>query len=171
MTKKIGTIIMNFLRILKLNELIYLFITPTILTIIIYFFSTIYIRDLGKFLGSFNSVVINVTAILAGFGMSSLGLLISSSSENIEVAKKTMTRRKDRNNKLVSYYKLQILRSFYSLLMLFGLLSYSLILIFLIKLSQITNILLFIEILLLIISIFSQVFVIQSLYFLFVEDK
>lgn len=171
MQKKIRIIIMNFFKILKLNEIIELFIIPTILTILIYSFGVIYIKDLGKFLEDFNGVVINVTAILAGFGMSSLGLLISSSSENIEVAKKTMTRREDKNNKLVSYYKLQILRNFYSLLMLFGLLAYSLILIFLIKISNITNILLFIEILLLIVAIFSQVFVIQSLYFLFVEDK
>lgn len=171
MAKKVCIVLLNFFSSLKRSEIIDLFIIPSILTIIIYFICNSSISNFADFIDSFNSIVINTTAILAAFGMASLGMLISSSSQNIEHAKQNPTNRRDRNKNIITYYKLQILRNFFSLFLLFGLLIYALAFVFLQNLKINLTIFFYIEVLLLIISIFSQIFVIQSMYFLFVDPK
>ena len=171
MAKKVCIVLLNFFSSLKRNEIIDLFIVPSILTISIYCICNSSISNFESFIELFNSIVINTTAILSAFGMASLGMLISSSSPNIESAKKEITNRKDRNKNIIPYYKLQILRNFFSLFLLFGLLIYALTFVFLQNLNINLTIFFYIEVLLLIMSVFSQIFVVQSMYFLFVDPK
>ncbi|MGL5652484.1 MAG: hypothetical protein ACRDDE_12085 [Paraclostridium sp.] len=171
MVRKILIILLNFFTSLRKKEAFDLFIIPLILTTLIYVVCNSKIAEFEKFITTFNGIVINVAAILAAFGMSSLGMLISSSSENIVDAKGRPTERKDRNNNIITYYKLQILRNFFSLFMLFGLLIYSIIFVFLLELNINLRPIFYTELFIMLISIFSQVFVVQSMYFLFVEPK
>lgn len=171
MLRKIILILSNFFYSIKLKEFLEIIVAPLVFTILIYYMCNNSICNFNKFIGEFNSTVINITAILGAFSLASLSIIITSSNHNIEVAKAEKTNRKDRNKKNVSYYKLQIFRNFFSLFLLFGLLIYAIVFIFLQNTSLNLYILFYIEVYLLIVSLFSQVFVIQSMYFLFVEPK
>lgn len=168
MLKKTLVIVSNFFHTLKFKEFIDLFIIPLVLTIIIYVCCNHSIQDKGII--DFNSMVINIMAILGAFSIASLSIIITSSNSNIEFAKKSFTERKDRLNKTVTYYKLQILRNFFCLFILFASLIYG---IFLKVFESIVNLKIsfYFEVYILIIAIFSEIFVIQSMYFLFVELK
>lgn len=74
----------------------------------------------------------------------------------------------------VSYYKLQIVRSFFNIFLQLIVLLITIALKFIYALSidqSIIPILLYIKTALLLISIFSQTFVVMSIYYLFVEPK
>lgn len=171
MFKKIGIIVANFIKTLKLNEMFFIFVVPTIITIISYLFSNFNIQDFNIFASKFNDTIINVTSLLASFGLASLSILISSASTNIERAKKEYIDRKDINNKKISYYKLQVIRNFFSLFIQLILLILALMFKFVIEGGLVIKTYFYIEILLLNISIFSQIFIVVSIYYLFSTDK
>lgn len=168
---KIYVILSNFFFSIKLKEVLELFLAPLILTILICFLCNTSIYDFSKFISEFNSTVINITAILGAFSLASLSIIITSSNTNIDKAKEEYTNRLDRNRKFITYYKLQILRNFFSLFLLFGLLIYAIIFIFLQNVLSNLCVLFYIEVYLLLVSLIAQIFVIQSMYFLFVEPK
>jgi hypothetical protein len=170
MFKKIGIILSNFFKSVKKKEIFDLLVIPGFITIAMYLFFNHNIGDLYKFALNFNDTVVNITSLLAAFGLASLSILVTSSSENINLAKETLTDRRDRNKKLITYYKLLVLRNFYSLFLQLILLVISIINKFII--GTINNkIILYIEVYLLICSIFSQIFVVNSMYFLLVDSK
>lgn len=171
MLKKIGIVIANFIKTLKLNEVVFIFIVPTTITIISYLFCNLKVEIFNEFAADFNDTIINVTSLLASFGLAALSILISSSSVNIEKAKRDVTKRKDINNKLISYYKLQVIRNFFTLFIQLILLILALMFKFIIEGELGIKIYFYIEIFLLNISIFSQIFVVVSIYYLFVTDK
>lgn len=164
-------ILANFFKSLKFREFIGLILTPIVITLLIYSFGNSSIKNFNEFVDKFNSAVINIASILGAFSLASLSIIITSSNENIVEAKKKFTKRKDRNNKLVTYYKLQIMRNFFSLFVLFGLLLYAITFTFIQNIIVDLTFVFYFEVLLLFIAVFSQIFVIESMYFLFVEVK
>ncbi|BDR64039.1 hypothetical protein [Clostridium tetani] len=170
MFRKMGIILSDFFSTVKKIEIVDLLIIPGFITIIIYLFFNSNIRDLSKFIGEFNDIVINITSLLAAFGLASLSILATSSSENISVAKERFTNRTDRSKKLITYYQLLVLRNFYSLFLQLTLLIISVLNKFIIETNN-NKITLYLEVYLLICSIFAQIFVVNSMYFLFINPK
>ncbi|WP_338631539.1 hypothetical protein [Clostridium baratii] len=171
MLKKMFIILANFFKSLKLKEFIGLIMIPIVITLLLYFFGSSSIRNFNEFVDKFNSTVISIASILGAFSLASISIIITSSNENIVEAKKTFTRRKDRNNKLITYYKLQIMRNFFSLFVLFGLLIYAIAFTFIQNMLLDLSFAFYFETFLLFVAVFSQIFVIESMYFLFVEIK
>ncbi len=171
MVYKTYIIIRNFISSATKKELADILLVPFFITIFIYFLVGSSLLSNESFLSNFNSLVISTASILVSFGIASLSAIISSSSPNIEAAQNFVTDRVDRNNKYINYYKLQILRNFFSLFILFGLLIFSIIMIFVSLPHRFMLYLYYFQIYLLLLSIYSQIFVIQSLYFLFVDNK
>lgn len=171
MLKKIGIVIVNFIKTLKKNEVFFIFVVPGIITFTSYLFCIFKIVNFNEFAADFNDTIINVTSLLASFGLAALSILISSSSINIEKAKRELTKRKDIHNKLISYYKLQVIRNFFTLFIQLILLILALMFKFIIEGELSINIYFYIEVFLLNVSIFSQIFVVVSIYYLFVTDK
>ena len=171
MIKKTYIILSNFFYSLKIKEFLELVILPFIFTAIIYVVCNTSINDFNKFVDDFTNMVISITAILGAFSLATLSIIITSSNNNIEFAKKELTQRKDRLKKNITYYKLQVLRNFFSLFLLFGLLLYSIVFKFVQNVISNINILFYVEVYMLMVAVISQVFVIQSMYFLFVEPK
>lgn len=171
MIKKTYIILSNFFHSLKIKEFLEIMVLPFIFTIIIYVFCNASINDFSKFVDDFTNMVISITAILGAFSLATLSIIITSSNNNIDYAKKEFTQRKDRLKKSITYYKLQILRNFFSLFILFGLLLYSIAFKFVQNVVSNINILFYAEVYMLMIAVISQIFVIQSMYFLFVEPK
>lgn len=171
MIKKTYIILSNFFYSLKIKEFLELVILPFIFTAIIYVVCNTSINDFSKFVDDFTNMVISITAILGAFSLATLSIIITSSNNNIEFAKKELTQRKDRLKKNITYYKLQVLRNFFSLFLLFGLLLYSIVFKFVQNVISNINILFYVEVYMLMVAVISQVFVIQSMYFLFVEPK
>ena len=171
MIKKTYIILSNFFYSLKIKEFLELVILPFIFTAIIYVVCNTSINDFSKFVDDFTNMVISITAILGAFSLATLSIIITSSNNNIEFAKKELTQRKDRLKKNITYYKLQVLRNFFILFILFGLLLYSIVFKFVQNVISNINILFYVEVYMLMVAVISQVFVIQSMYFLFVEPK
>lgn len=188
MLKKIGIILNNFLKSCEKREIFDLLAIPFLITMSVYLFfnNNINIKDLKDFIKNFNDTVINVTSLLSAFGLASLSILVSSSSGNIDLAKQKYTKRVDRCNKSITYYKLLVLRNFYSLFLQLTLLFISIINKFIIINDNTINIsimhkfvieinsnitILYLEFYLLLCAIFAQVFVINSIYFLFISSK
>jgi hypothetical protein len=171
MLKKIGIVIANFMKTLKFNELLFIFIVPAIITISAYLFCNAKIIDFNNFANNFNETIITVTSLLASFGLAALSILISSSSANIEKAKTEATKRKDIKNKPISYYKLQVIRNFFALFTQLILLILSLMFKFISEGALAITVYFYMEVFLLNVTIFSQIFVVVSIYYLFVTDK
>lgn len=175
MLRKIIRIIRNFIRTLEKSELVEIFFFPIIATVFIYFLCNTSLINfdggINKFISEFNNIVISTTSIISAFGMGSLGMIVASSSPNIEAAKDYMTEKVGVNGICLSYYKIQILRHFFSLFVLFLLLIYSICMLFIQILKINIMPLLYIEIFLLFLALISQVFVIQGIYFLFIDPK
>lgn len=171
MLKKTYIILSNFFHSLKIKEFLEIMVLPFILTVIIYVLCNTSINDFSKFADDFTNMVISITSILGAFSLATLSIIITSSNSNIDYAKKEFTERKDRLKKNITYYKLQVLRNFFSLFLLFGLLLYSIAFKFLQSVVSNINILFYIELYMLMVAVISQIFIIQSMYFLFVEPK
>lgn len=171
MLKKTYIILSNFFHSLKIKEFLEIMVLPLIFTVIIYVLCNTSINDFSKFVDDFTNVVISITSILGAFSLATLSIIITSSNINIDYAKKELTERKDRLKKNITYYKLQVLRNFFSLFLLFGLLLYSIAFKFLQNVVSNIDILFYIELYMLMVAVISQIFVIQSMYFLFVEPK
>lgn len=175
MFKKIVEIIRNFKRSLNKYEFIEIFLLPIIATFLVFSFcntSLINIEcGINKFISEFNNTVISTTSIISAFGMGSLGMIIASSNPNIEYAKGHITKKIDINGICLSYYKIQILRHFFNLFILFLLLIYSICMLFIQNLKINIMPLLYFEIFLLFLALISQIFVIQGIYYLFIDQK
>ncbi|WP_394877768.1 hypothetical protein [Clostridium paraputrificum] len=171
MLKKVGIILGNFIKSSTKNEKMWIFLFPFVGTILIYLFFNCRVTDFKLFADDFNETVINVTALLASFGLAALSILISSSSDNIERAKETYTKRKDIMNKEMSYYKLQVVRNFFALFIQILVLSMSLIYKFITEVILNIEVYFYIELFWLMIAIMAQIFVIISMYYLFVGKK
>lgn len=168
MFKKISIIIQNFFKTTNYKEVIELFVVPIIITII-FFVINGKINNLENYISNFSNSLITITSLLVAFGVASLSILATSGSETITTAKKYMTRRKDRNNNYISYYKLLVIRNLFSLIYLSILLLAAISVQFLAnKLSY--NIVAYLEFYFLIVGIFIEIFVITSLYFLFSKE-
>ncbi|MGL5153067.1 MAG: hypothetical protein ACRC7N_21110 [Clostridium sp.] len=171
MIEKIYIILSNFFCSMKKREFFELFVLPCIFTVLIYIVCNSSINEFKKFIDDFNNIIINITSILGAFSLATLSIIITSSNNNIECAKETIIERKDRLKKYITYYKLQILRNFFSLFTLFGLLFYSIMFKFMQNLVSNIEFFFYFEVYMLIVAVISQIFVIQSMYFLFVEPK
>lgn len=171
MFKKICIILHNFFKSAKKKELVEVLILPMICTILLYIFLNDRIYKFSDFSKDFNSTVISITSLLSAFGLAAVSILITSSSENVIKADKQMTNRFDRNNKKVSYYRLQIYRSFFSLIIQVVLLGISIIFKFLCEIDFAIYIVFYFEVYMLIVAILSQILTIVSMYYLFITIK
>ncbi|MBY6987261.1 hypothetical protein HYH98_11735 [Clostridium botulinum] len=129
------------------------------------------INDFSAFSKDFNNTVISITSLLAAFGLASVSILITSSSENINKADKEITNRLDKNNRKISYYRLQIYRSFFSLIIQVILLCIAIIFKFLCEFNSHIYLLFYGEVYMLIVAILSQLLTIVSMYYLFITIK
>lgn len=172
MFKKIYIIVSNFFRSTKLNEKLEIFILPIVITAILYIFFNSKISDFKNFSADFNNNVIGIASLLAAFGIASISILITSSSPNIETAATHYTNRLDRNQKQVSYYKLQIYRSFFSLILQMLVLILAIVYKFICQSASTFLIgFFYIELCTLLIAIMCQVLSTIGMYFLFVTRK
>lgn len=171
MLKKISIILANFIKTSKIREVIFVFGIPFIITLALYLFCNGRLNDFNEFIKSINDTIITITALLSAFGLASLSILVTSSNQNIEDAKKNVTERKDIGKKYISYYKLQVIRNFFSLFIQFGLLIIAIIFKFVSEISISVKVYFYLEVFLLFVSIFSQIFVVTSIYYLFVTPK
>ncbi len=171
MLKKIGIILVNFMWTSKIREVAFVIGFPFIVTMALYLFCNGKINEFNEFIKAVNDTAISITALLSAFGLASLSILVTSSNENIQTAKDTVTTRKDIKGKFVSYYKLQVIRNFFSLFIQFGVLIIAIIFKFVSETSINVELYFYIEVFLLLVSIFSQIFVITSIYYLFVTPR
>ena len=175
MLRKIFIILHNFIKSLNKNEFLEIFLVPLLITVILYlFFNNEFnnkFNDFLKFASNFNDTVISISSLLSAFGLAAVSILITSSNENVNKADTINTNRKDRNNKPVSYYKLQIYRSFFSLIVQIILLGISIVFKFLYEICLGVQILFYFEVFILIVAIISQLLTIVSMYYLFVKIK
>lgn len=171
MLRKIFIILHNFVKSLNKNEFLEIFLAPLLVTVILYVFFNNKFNDFFKFASNFNDTVISISSLLSAFGLAAVSILITSSNENVNKADTINTQRKDRNNKPVSYYRLQIYRSFFSLIIQMILLGIAVIFKFLCEISLGVRILFYFEVFILLIAIFSQLLTIISMYYLFVKIK
>lgn len=171
MLKKISIILANFIRTSRITEIIFVFGVPLIITAALYLFCNGRIYEFNKFIKTVNDTTISITALLSAFGLTSLSILVTSSNQNIEKAKNTLTERKDITKRNISYYKLQVIRNFFSLFIQFGVLIIAIIFKFVSETPINIKLYFYIEVFLLLVSIFSQIFVVTSIYYLFVTPR
>jgi len=168
--KKIFIILFNFIRVCKLKELIEVFVAPLLISFVLYIVFNKGLVNNITFFSDINETVITVTSLLSAFGLAALSILVTSSGNNIEEAKQTFTNRKSLGNKSVSYYKLLVIRGFFSLFIQLITLTLALFLKFIIETNAHT-ILIYIEVYFLLVALESQYFMVMSMYYLLIEPK
>lgn len=170
MYNKFIRILRNFYKTAKLKEIVELHGTAFVLTIFLIVFFIKRIENISMFASAFNDSAITITSLLGAFGIATITILLTSSSDNIRVAKEKLTKRKDINKKEISYFKLLVIRSFYNLflqlVMLFIAVIYQVLLNFLDN-----RILAYIEVFMLLNMLLTQIFVVISLYHLLSRDE
>lgn len=171
MLKKVGIIVLNFLKSSKKTEIFQMIIFPLLLTILLFLFFNDKIINFNKFSDNFNDTVISIASLLSAFGLTAISLFITSSSENIKAADKTITDRIDRRGKKVSLYKLQLFRAFFSLLVQAFLLLISVIFKFFCEGEFYIKPFFYFEIWVFFVAIISQIQVIISMYFMFIKAR
>lgn len=129
MLKKFLSIIGNFYKTLKTKERFEALGFPVLLTLITFLF----IKDipginLSPIVIDFNNSILTIVTLLSAFGVAAVTMLFTSSSNNVEKAKEFATDRKNIDNIPISYYQLLLIRNYYSLLMQFLLMIFSLLL-------------------------------------------
>ncbi|MBU3146833.1 hypothetical protein [Clostridium sp. CF012] len=160
----------DFYKTAKLKEIGELHGTAFVLTFILIAFCMSKIEDILTFASKFNDSALTITSLLGAFGIATITILLTSSSDNIRVAKGKLTKRKDINNKEISYFKLLVIRSFYNLLLQLGMLFIAVIYQVLLKFLD-NKILLYIEVFMLLNMLLTQIFVVISLYHLLSRDE
>ncbi|ADD02656.1 hypothetical protein TthWC1_2579 [Thermoanaerobacter thermohydrosulfuricus WC1] len=174
MFRKILMIIKDFVKSSKRRELVEVYLVPLIFAFVLLFFYNkldVNTNERYEFIKTFTDNILTIASLLAAFGVASITIILTSSSGNIEVAKKkTIKDRKDADNIPITYYKLVLIRNYYNIVVQFCLLFVSIIAKFIIC-NQILILILLIELWLLLHSIFLQVFVITTVYFLMWENK
>lgn len=167
MFKKISIIIRNFFSTATLLELAEVFLFPLLITIIFTIFRNT-LNSPSKFLADFNNTAITIVSLLAAFGVASVTLLITANNVNIEISKDSYTKRLDINKKNISYYKLIVIRSFFTLILLLFLIIFFILTKFFTKFNLL---LIYIDLYLILVAISSQLLSISSLYFLFSREE
>lgn len=117
MIKKSFYILCDFYKSIKLSELVESLLLPLCISLLVFIF-------LGKnfnsdFLSSFNDSILTITSFLIAFSTCAVTLLFSTSSNNIDLAKKTITNRVNRNNEKITYFQLIQVRSYYNIIIEF----------------------------------------------------
>lgn len=112
MFKKSYYIILDFYKSIRLGEFIESIIIPLVFTLLA--FATQDGNLNNELKTSFNDSVLTITSFLIAFSICAITLLFSTSSQNIEDAKKQITERKNHRNKKVSYFQLIQIRSYYN---------------------------------------------------------
>ncbi|WP_238917276.1 hypothetical protein [Clostridium sp. YIM B02555] len=166
MLVKLVKILANFIKTARKIELTELFGIPLVISILCIIFIFNNFQNAQNFQSNFNDSVISISSLLAAFGVASITILLTSSSENIKRAINTDTNRYDINKKQISYYKLLVIRSFFNLFIQMILLLISIIYkVILVKIN--INIYLFaIQLYLVILTVYTQIFVVCSIYHL-----
>jgi hypothetical protein len=174
MFKKIFMIIKDFIKSSKRGELIEVYLVPLIFVfalLVLYNKLNVNINERYMFIKTFIDNVLTIASLLAAFGVASITIILTSCSRNIEVAKKKIIKnRKDAQNIPITYYKLVLIRNYYNIVIQFSILFISIIAKFIIC-NQIAVLILLIELWLLLHSIFLQVLVTTTVYFLMWENK
>lgn len=172
MIRKVGKIMWNSIKTLRINEIMCLFVTPLFVIVPIFLGINSYIINNKEFVNDFIDKVITITTLLSAFGLAALSILVSSSSKNIEDSKNLKCSNRRRvNGKEISYYQLQFYRSISGLIIQFIVLILSIIFNFIFLICNNTcMLLLFYSIFyLLIVSLLFQILSIISIYYLFVN--
>ena len=170
MYNKFIRVLRNFYKTARLKEIRELHGTAFILALFLILFFIKRIEDISLFASKFNDSTLTITALLGAFGIATITILLTSSGDNIRLAKKNLTKRKDINKKVISYFKLLVIRSFYNLLLQLGMLFISVIYLVLLKFLD-NKILLYIEVFMLINMLLTQIFVVISLYHLLSREE
>ncbi len=171
MFKKIGIIVLNFFKSSRKVEILQMIIVPLFLTVLLFLFFNNRIINFNQFSDNFNDTIVSIASLLSAFGLTAISLFITSSSENIKAADKTMTDRVDRRGKKVSLYKLQLFRAFFSLLVQAFLLLISVVFKFFCEGEFYTKPFFYFEVWIFFIAIISQIQVIISMYFMFIKAR
>lgn len=171
MFKKIGIIVLNFFKSSRKVEILQMIIFPLFFTVLLFLFFNNKIINFNQFSDNFNDTIVSIASLLSAFGLTAISLFITSSSENIKAADKTMTDRVDRRGKRVSLYKLQLFRAFFSLLVQAFLLLISVVFKFFCEGEFYTKPFFYFEVWIFFIAIISQIQVIISMYFMFIKAR
>jgi hypothetical protein len=173
MFKKIFMIIKDFIKSSKRGELIEVYLVPLIFAFVLLIFYNklnVNINERYVFIKTFIDNVLITVSLLAIFSIISTTIILTSCNGNIEVAKKkTVKNRKDAHNIPITYYQLVLIRNYYNIVIQFSILFISVIVKFIICNQTIIPILL-IGLWLFLHSIFLQVFVTTTVYFLMWEN-
>lgn len=119
MFKKSYYIIIDFYKSIKPGEFIDSVIIPLAFTLLAFKFQDGNLNNELKV--SFNDSILTITSFLIAFSICAITLLFSTSSKNIEAAKKEITDRENYKKKKVSYFQLIQIRSYYNVVMEFSL--------------------------------------------------
>ena len=114
----------------------------------------------------FTKILVTVSSILAAFSIASTTILLTSSSENLNSAKKKSTNRTKHTGTKISYFQLILIRNFYSIFSQMILLFLSLIFTLLINFDSILVYIFTIELFLLFHSVFILILTVTSMYHL-----
>ncbi|MEG2246339.1 MAG: hypothetical protein RSC84_02720 [Peptostreptococcaceae bacterium] len=117
MLKKFFYIICDFYKSIKLNELIESVILPILIVGLVFYFLRSNFDS--NFLDSFNDSIFTITSFLIAFSICAVTLLFSTSSSNIDGARKQMTNRVNHYNEKINYFQLIQIRSYYNTLIEF----------------------------------------------------
>ena len=111
MFKKVFYIIKDFYKSTTKIELFETIVLPFIITVILFVFvnDVLTIDDVVDF----NSTILSIVSLLVAFGISSTTLLFSTSNNNIDSAKETITDRIRSNGFKINYFQLVQIRAYY----------------------------------------------------------
>lgn len=123
MIKKSFYIICDFYKSIKLSELIESLLLPLCISLLVFIFLGKNFD--GEFLSSFNDSILTITSFLIAFSICAVTLLFSTSSNNIDLAKKTITNRININKEKITYFQLIQIRSYYNVIIEFILIMLS----------------------------------------------
>ncbi len=104
--------VLDYLFTLSLDVFIYDIAMPFFVSVLIYFLVLSKISLCS--ISSFSTVIIGILAILIGFSITSLTIIVSNGNQNIEKLKNTQSSRK-LNGKNISLYQLLIITNTYSI--------------------------------------------------------
>lgn len=168
---KILRIVLNFYKIARRNEIAEILLVPSALVGLLGYLTVAYNICLQQFTSSFTDSVISIVSLLAAFGIASVTILLTSSSNNIENAKKWTIDRVDYNKKPITYFQLLLIRNFYTLIMQLLLLFSAIIIKILFLKFNSLNVFLFFEVFALTHILMTQVMCVTSIYHLLWKDK
>lgn len=117
MFKKSYYIILDFYHSIKRSEFLESVIIPLAFTFFTFKLQNGNLNNELK--SSFNDSILTITSFLIAFSICAITLLFSTSSKNIEDAKKQLTERRNFKKKKISYFQLIQIRSYYNVVVEF----------------------------------------------------